>query len=69
VPEAERYGRLFEVPTMGGELPLAPGMTFAFEPNAVIGDRLVNLGGTIVIGEDDPVELNPLTAQLLRSQS
>ncbi|MGW5686615.1 M24 family metallopeptidase [Nonomuraea sp. NPDC003754] len=69
VPEAQEYGRLFEVPTMGGELPLAPGMTFAFEPNAVIGDHLVNLGGTVVIGEDEPHELNPFTAQLLRSNS
>jgi Xaa-Pro aminopeptidase len=69
LPEAARYGRLFEVPTMGGELPLAPGMTFAFEPNAVIGDRLANLGGTVVIGEDEPIELNPFTAQLLRSRS
>ncbi|MET9064270.1 M24 family metallopeptidase [Streptosporangium sandarakinum] len=69
LPEAGRYGRLFDVPTMGGELPLAPGMTFAFEPNAVVGGRLANLGGTVVIGDDDPVELNPFTAQLLRSAS
>jgi Xaa-Pro aminopeptidase len=67
VPEARTYGRLFEVPTMGGELPLAPGMTFAFEPNAVIGGRLANLGGTVVIGDDDPIELNPFTAQLLHA--
>ncbi|NUR85206.1 MAG: M24 family metallopeptidase, partial [Nonomuraea sp.] len=69
VPEAREYGRLFDVPTMGGELPLAPGMTFAFEPNAVIGDHLVNLGGTVVIGEDEPHELNPFTARLLRSNA
>ncbi|MGW0069468.1 M24 family metallopeptidase [Streptosporangium sandarakinum] len=69
LPEAGRYGRLFDVPTMGGELPLAPGMTFAFEPNAVVGGRLANLGGTVVIGDDDPVELNPFTARLLRSAS
>ncbi|WP_256862525.1 hypothetical protein [Microbispora sp. GKU 823] len=43
-------------------------MTFAFEPNAVIGDRLTNLGGTVVIGEDGPVELNPFTSHLLRSE-
>lgn len=65
LPEAREYGRLFDVPTMGGELPLAPGMTFAFEPNAVVGGRLANLGGTVVVGADDPIELNPLTAQLL----
>lgn len=68
VPEAREYGRLFELPTMGGELPLAPGMTLSFEPNAVVGGRVVNLGGTVVIGEDDPVELNPFTAQLLRAR-
>jgi len=67
VPEAREYGRLFELPTMGGELPLAPGMTLSFEPNAVVGGRVVNLGGTVVIGEDDPVELNPFTARLLRA--
>jgi Xaa-Pro aminopeptidase len=69
LPEAKEYGRLFDVPTMGGELPLAPGMTFAFEPNAVIGGRLVNLGGTVVVGEDEAIELNPFTAQMLRSTS
>ncbi len=68
LPEAARYGRLFDLPTMGGQLPLMPGMTFAFEPNAVIGDRLTNLGGTVVIGEDGPIELNPFTARLLRSE-
>ncbi|MDI2127047.1 M24 family metallopeptidase [Yinghuangia seranimata] len=67
VPEARDYGRLFELPTMGAELPLAPGMTFAFEPNAVVGGRAVNIGGTVVIGEDDPTELNPFTARLLHA--
>ncbi|MEY9927511.1 Xaa-Pro aminopeptidase [Catenulispora sp. GP43] len=67
VPEALEYGRLFELPTMGGELPLAPGMTFAFEPNAVVDGKAVNLGCTVVIGQDGPIELNPFTAQLLRA--
>jgi Xaa-Pro aminopeptidase len=66
MPEASRYGRLFEMPTVGSELPLAPGMSWAFEPSAVVNGRAVNLGGTVVIGEDGPIELNPLTAQLLR---
>ncbi|GAA2010472.1 M24 family metallopeptidase [Catenulispora yoronensis] len=67
VPEARQYGRLFELPTIGGELPLAPGMSLSFEPNAVVGGKAVNLGGTVVIGDDGPIELNPLTAQLLRA--
>ena len=67
IPGASRYGRLFELPTVGAELPLAPGMSWAFEPSAVVGGRAVNLGGTVIIGEDDPIELNPYTAQLLRA--
>lgn len=67
LPEARQYPRLFELPTMGGELPLAPGMSFSFEPNAVVNGRAVNLGGTVLIGEEGPIELNPYTAQLLRA--
>lgn len=49
-----------------GGLPLAPGMTWALGPSAVIGEKAVSLGGTIIIGEDDPVELGAFTARLLR---
>lgn len=59
---AQDYGKLGEVPTIGGELPLAPGMTFAFEPSCVINGQMANIGGTVIVGEDDPLELNPLTA-------
>ena len=67
IPQARRYGRLSEMPTVGGELPLAPGMSWAFGPSAVVGGRAVSLGGTVVIGEDNPIELSPFTAQLLRA--
>jgi Xaa-Pro aminopeptidase len=65
-PPAKAYGELGEVPTVGAGLPLEPGMTFAFEPNCVINSHLVNLGGTVVVGNDKPIELNTFTAQLLR---
>ena len=39
IPEARRYGRLFALPTVGAELPLAPGMSWSFEPSAVVGGR------------------------------
>jgi Xaa-Pro aminopeptidase len=68
VPQARRYGRLAETPTVGSGLPLAPGMTWALCPSAVIGARAVSLGATVVIGEDDPVELSPLTTRLLRAR-
>lgn len=66
-PPAQAYGQLGEVPTIGAELPLAPGMTFSLEPNCVINGRLANIGGTIIITQDTPAELNPLTAQLMRA--
>jgi Xaa-Pro aminopeptidase len=49
-----------------GELPLAPGMCCAFGPSAVVAGRAVSLGGTVLIGEDDPIELSPFTARMLR---
>jgi Xaa-Pro aminopeptidase len=66
LPQARRYGRLSPTPDVGGELPLAPGMCCALGPSAVVAGHAVSLGGTVVIGEDDPVELTPFTARLLR---
>jgi Xaa-Pro aminopeptidase len=65
-PAQDGYG-LGEVPTIGTELPLAPGMTFSLEPNCVLGGKVANLGGTVIVGEAGPEELNPFTAQLLRA--
>jgi Xaa-Pro aminopeptidase len=66
LPQARRYGRLSPAPAVGGELPLAPGMCCAFGPSAVVAGRAVSLGGTVLIGEDDPIELSPFTARMLR---
>ncbi|KAA2258125.1 M24 family metallopeptidase [Solihabitans fulvus] len=66
LPEAEDYGQLFTVPTVGGQLPLLPGMTFAFEPNCVLDGHLVNLGGTVVVGDHGAIELNDVTTRLIR---
>jgi hypothetical protein len=49
----------------GGGLPLAPGMCCALGPSAVVAGRAVSLGGTVVIGEDDPIEPSPFTARML----
>lgn len=66
-PPARGYGKLGVVPTVGGAVPLAPGMTFAFEPNCVVNGKVVNIGGTVIIGEDGAIELNPSTAKLLHT--
>lgn len=54
-------------PTVNAALVLEPGMTFALEPNYVFGRRLAYLGGTVVVGDDEAIELNPYTAQVLRA--
>jgi Xaa-Pro aminopeptidase len=53
----------------GGGLPLAPGMCWALQPSAVVAGRAVSLGGTILIGEHDPIELSPFTARMLRASA
>jgi Xaa-Pro aminopeptidase len=59
--------RLLSAPEPDGvELPLAPGMCCAIGPSAVVAGRAVSLGGTVLIGEEDPVELSPFTARMLR---
>jgi len=66
-PYAEDYGLISDIPTVGSELPLLPGMSFVFEPNCVIGHHTINIGGTVIVGDDEPIELNPSTAKLLRA--
>jgi Xaa-Pro aminopeptidase len=66
-PYAQDYGLISDIPTVGTELPLLPGMSFAFEPNSVIGRHTINIGGTVIVGDDEAIELNPFTARLLRA--
>lgn len=54
-------------PTTFAEIVLQPGMTFALEPNYVVGQQLAYLGGTVILGDDKPIELNPYTAQVLHA--
>jgi hypothetical protein len=37
---------------------LEPGMCFAFEPNYAFGRHVAHLGGTVIVGEDEPIELS-----------
>ncbi|MGD8319198.1 MAG: M24 family metallopeptidase [Gemmatimonadota bacterium] len=68
LPEAERYGKVLQIPSLGLDTVLKAGMVFAVEPNCAIGKRVVNLGGTVVVGEDGGVELNDNTTRLMRAE-
>ncbi len=68
LPGAEAYPPEPEHPTIGADLALVAGMTFAMEPNYVYGRHLAYLGGTVIVGDPDPIELNGHTAQILHAE-
>jgi hypothetical protein len=43
-------------------------MVFALEPNCAISKRVVNLGGTVLVGDDGGIELNTNATQLMRAE-
>lgn len=67
VDGAENYPSVPALPTGLADLVLEPGMSFAFEPSCGFGNHLVTLGGTVIVGGDEAIELNAYTARLLRA--
>ncbi len=67
LPEISYYGKVLPIPDVGLDTVLRKGMIFAFEPNCAIGNRLINLGGTVIVGENEGIELNKNTTQLMRA--
>jgi methionine aminopeptidase len=47
---------------------LQPGMVFAFEPNACIGDHRVNIGGTVIVTATGCEELNQIPTSVAHKQ-
>ena len=47
---------------------LQPGMVFAFEPNACIGNHRVNIGGTVIVTADGCEELNHIPTSVTHKQ-
>lgn len=64
---ADAYPPETDRPTMAADMELEPGMTFALEPNYAYGRHLAYIGGTVIVGEEEPIELNPYTARILRA--
>jgi Xaa-Pro aminopeptidase len=67
LPEMARYGKVLPFPMMGTDRVLEAGMVFALEPNCGIGRRMVNLGGTVLVGEHGGIELNSNSTRLMRA--
>jgi hypothetical protein len=47
---------------------LQPGMVFAFEPNACIGNHRVNIGGTVIVTATGCEELNHIPTTVTHKQ-
>lgn len=54
------YASVGGVQTNGADVVLERGMVLAFEPNCVIGDRRVNIGGSVAVAESGAEELNEI---------
>jgi Xaa-Pro dipeptidase len=67
LPEVNQYGKVLLIPSVGLDTELKAGMVFAFEPNCAIGKKVVNLGGTVVVGEQGGIELNKNSTQLMHA--
>jgi Xaa-Pro dipeptidase len=50
----------------GRDIVLQPGMSFAFETNCHLENRRVNIGGTVIVTENGPEELNVLANHMQR---
>jgi Xaa-Pro aminopeptidase len=67
VPEiARRYAGVRGRERMGGDFELKPGMCLELEPNAHLGRRRVNIGGTVVVTGTGVEELNKTPNNLQR---
>lgn len=67
LPEAAGYGKVLSIPSIGSDTVLQPGMVFALEPNCAIGRKVINLGGTAIVGENGGIELNAIATRLMRA--
>jgi Xaa-Pro dipeptidase len=67
LPEISFYGKVLPIPDVGMDTVLRKGMVFALEPNCAIGNRLINLGGTVIVGENEGITLNENSTQLMRA--
>lgn len=66
LPDVSRYPAPGGLTTRGSEVVLQPGFSFAFQANCAFGRRRVNIGGTVVLTERGPQELNRLPNELHR---
>ncbi|MGA8245576.1 MAG: M24 family metallopeptidase [Nocardioides sp.] len=67
LPERSSYGTVLDIPALGSDTVLRPGMVFALEPNCAIGKRVVNLGGTAVVDDGGGIALNDNSTRLMRA--
>ncbi|MBI2830039.1 MAG: aminopeptidase P family protein [Chloroflexi bacterium] len=64
MPGVENFPQVGTGRIRGGETVLKPGMAFELEPNACIGLNRVLIGGTVLVTEKGPEELNEIPCRM-----
>jgi len=64
---ADRCSPIPARPVIGGDVVLEAGMTFALEPNCHLEDRRINIGGSVLLTEKGPVELNTIANNVVQA--
>jgi len=64
--EFAKYGQVLDIPNIGLDMVLKENMVFALEPNCAIGSKVINLGGTVIVGKSKGTELHKLSTNLMR---
>jgi Xaa-Pro dipeptidase len=67
LPETKSYGKVLKIPSMGLDKELQAGQVFALEPNCALGNKVINLGGTVIVGPAGGIELNQNTTRLMHA--
>lgn len=67
LPETKNYAQVLNIPGVGLDTILKKGMVFAMEPNCAIGKHVVNLGGTVIVGQNAGIELNENTTRMMHA--
>lgn len=65
IPGTKPYPSAHAHPTFLADMELQPGMSFAVEPTFAAEHYMAHVGTTVIVGDEDPIELSPYTVQLL----
>jgi len=61
---AGNYKGIGPTPLIGADIVIKQGTVWELEPNACLGKNRVNIGGTVIVGEEGAIALNTLSTEM-----